>query len=161
MHRPQLCFTLRRSAPVALVALAVVLATSCIKQRPIAPRPAAPEKVPETVTRMKPKSSTVAADAGFKTRPMDGVKQGGLSDAEPPDLSACSGDSDCVVVRYEHCCGSVKRGINKRHLQLYQAHNNWQVFDDNAVCGLMAPCKDDQRVTSARCASKKCVLIYP
>jgi hypothetical protein len=141
--------------------VAVALAAGCIKLRPPPPRAPEKEKAPEIVTRLKDDSKAAPAAGTNVARPLDGPQQGPLSDAEPPDLQRCSVDSDCVVVRYEHCCGSVKRGINKKYLQAYNAHNNWQVFDDVAVCGLMGPCKDDQRVQKARCERAKCALIYP
>lgn len=67
------------------------------------------------------------------------------------DLNFCQRDSDCVVVPYSHCCGSTKTAINKRYLDAYNAHPEWQVFNDPATCAVIGVCRDDSNVTDAVC----------
>ena len=71
---------------------------------------------------------------------------------EPADLTACKQDADCVIVPYSHCCGSTKRAINKADLSSYNAHPEWQKFDNAAQCAVMGACVPDKDITNVRCA---------
>jgi hypothetical protein len=66
-------------------------------------------------------------------------------------VSHCSKDSDCVLVPFQHCCGSTKKAINKRHRALYEKHPEWQKFNDPAKCAVMGMCVSDKDVTKAEC----------
>jgi hypothetical protein len=71
---------------------------------------------------------------------------------EPASLTSCVKDDDCIIVPYSHCCGSTKRAINKTEQENYQAHPEWQKFDDVSKCAVMGACVTDKDVTKARCA---------
>jgi hypothetical protein len=73
-----------------------------------------------------------------------------FADVEEQDLSVCLKDSDCIVVQYQHCCGSTKRAINKKYLDLYNSKPEWQTFD-GAGCEFIGICPDDSYVTDATC----------
>jgi hypothetical protein len=80
------------------------------------------------------------------------------------DLGRCTDDSECIVVPYDHCCGATKRAINAAHLDEYERHPEWQVFDDPATCAVIGLCPDDTDVESAVCEGAPdghCVMVYP
>jgi hypothetical protein len=67
------------------------------------------------------------------------------------DLAFCEGDADCIVVPYDHCCGSTKRAINKDYLNTYNDHSEWQMFNDPTTCAVIGACRDDTNLDSALC----------
>ncbi|MBN2196009.1 MAG: hypothetical protein JW751_24540 [Polyangiaceae bacterium] len=79
-------------------------------------------------------------------------------------LDDCGGDAECIVVPYDHCCGATRRAINSAYAALYQAHPEWQIFDDPGACSVLGACQDDSRVTAAICTGEPagfCELVFP
>lgn len=85
-----------------------------------------------------------------------------LDRIEEQDIDICRSDFDCIVVPYNHCCGSTKRAIDKKYLELYQSKPEWQTFKGS--CHLMGLCPDDSHVTQAACERRnetsRCLLKY-
>lgn len=77
------------------------------------------------------------------------------------ELADCGSDADCTVVPYAHCCGATKRAINADFVDAYEAHPEWQRFDDPATCAVVGVCADDSAVTEARCEAGACALVFP
>jgi hypothetical protein len=77
------------------------------------------------------------------------------------DINVCLDNVDCIVVPYSHCCGSTKRAIHARFLDAYNAHPEWQVFNDPGPCAVIGACRSDSEVTEARCNNGFCSLVYP
>ena len=80
------------------------------------------------------------------------------------DLDQCAQTSDCIVVAYSHCCGATKRAINSAYEAAYDAHPEWQVFNDPATCAVIGACMDDSAVTEATCSDAPdgyCQLVFP
>ena len=94
--------------------------------------------------------------------PGDSTEDVNVTEVEEQDLSTCRNDSDCIVVPYEHCCGSTKRAINEKYLNIYNSNPEWQVY--NGSCHLMGVCADDSYVTEAICEKQddvmRCELKY-
>lgn len=81
------------------------------------------------------------------------------------DIDVCQDDGDCLVVKYQHCCGATKRAINREYLEEYNNHPEWQSFFDAAVCARIGVCPDDAQVSQAKCEvydeqTKRCRLQY-
>lgn len=80
------------------------------------------------------------------------------------DIDLCNEDSDCIIVKYSHCCGLTKKAINKNFADEYYKHENWQKFDDPEVCSIIGRCPDDSKVNSTECkdmdGKKRCSLKY-
>lgn len=85
---------------------------------------------------------------------------------EPPELTSCEEDVDCLIVPYANCCGATRRAINSAQEEQYKQHKVWQ-SDFGSECAKMGVCPDDSEVVQARCAREenkpkgKCELIYP
>lgn len=77
------------------------------------------------------------------------------------DIVKCAKDSDCVIVPYKHCCGSTKKAINKKFLDLYNKTPQWQKFDNQNLCAVMGACVSDEKVKEAKCGVGQCYLRYP
>lgn len=82
------------------------------------------------------------------------------------ELNLCSSDSDCVVVSYNHCCGSTKRAINKEYISEYNNNPEWQKYDNPETCAMIGICAEDSDVDFAECddlddGTKRCQLVYP
>ena len=79
---------------------------------------------------------------------------------QPADLDRCKRDSDCVVVRHIHCCGTTKKSINVKYFKSYNAHPAWQ-RTDGEICAVIGQCLPNDDVTKARCdlvgTTKRCV----
>jgi|GEM_PF-6264161 len=86
------------------------------------------------------KYTAVCTDEGCESEEMTAEK-----------VDHCSKDSDCILVPYQHCCGSTKKAINRLHKALYEAHPEWQRFDDPGKCAVMGLCPSDSGVTKAKC----------
>ncbi len=91
---------------------------------------------------------------------------GGSATITEAELADCSWDEDCTIVTYDHCCGSTRRAINAAHVATYEAHPEWQVFDDPATCAVIGACPDDSAVVAAWCyragaAQGTCQLVWP
>lgn len=59
---------------------------------------------------------------------------------------------------------SGQRAINSAYLEAYEAHPEWQVFDDPDVCAMIGLCMDDSQVESAACSGAPdgtCELVFP
>lgn len=94
-----------------------------------------------------------------------GPATGGGGGGEPP-LSSCVAGDVCLVVPYDHCCGATKRAINDVYLVEYEAHPEWQSYNDPAACALIGACRDDQDVVEAWCrpdglGAGTCELVFP
>ena len=76
------------------------------------------------------------------------------------DLARCAQDSECIIVAYSHCCGSTKRAINSANEAAYNAHPEWQIFDDPGTCATIGLCPDDTNVTEALCAEGLCTMVF-
>lgn len=79
------------------------------------------------------------------------------------EIDICKQNSDCIVVPYDHCCGSTKRAINKKYKTIYFTKPSWQKFI--GPCHLMGICPNDSKVTEATCENyddnqMKCKLKY-
>jgi hypothetical protein len=91
------------------------------------------------------------------------VKQEPIED-EKQLAKGCTENTDCMVVDYSHCCGSTKRAINKKYLDAYESHPEWQTFN-GSLCAVMGMCRPDQNVKTAVCeeysnGDKECALEY-
>jgi hypothetical protein len=63
-----------------------------------------------------------------------------------------------------HCCGATKRAINSIWLDAYDAHPEWQFFDDPVTCAVIGACMDDSNVEAAVCEGMpdgRCRLVFP
>lgn len=69
------------------------------------------------------------------------------------EINVCQVDEDCIVVPYHHCCGAIKRAINKKWLDAYKASSTLQKFDNPSLCAIIGKCADDSNVTSSACVS--------
>jgi hypothetical protein len=78
------------------------------------------------------------------------IKIEDYTNVKESEIDICEQSSDCVVVPYDHCCGSTKRAINKKYKTLYITKPSWQKFMDSG-CHLMGICPDDSKVTEAFC----------
>jgi hypothetical protein len=91
-----------------------------------------------------------------------GKPTNGCSTIDESEIDICEKDSDCIVVSYDHCCGSTKRAINKKYKILYFVKKDWQSF--SGPCHLMGICPDDSEVTEAICKTHdgqmRCGLKY-
>lgn len=81
--------------------------------------------------------------------------------AKEVDITQCKSDSDCVIVPYSHCCGSTKKAINKKFLDLYKKTKAWQKFDDPQTCAVVGACMSDAKVKEAKCEAGQCQLRFP
>lgn len=86
------------------------------------------------------------------------LNQGGTSvgfeefgGVEERDIVVCEKDSDCIIVPYEHCCGSTKRAINRKYVELYFSKPEWHKFFDSGLCAVIGRCASDTSVTKAAC----------
>lgn len=76
------------------------------------------------------------------------------------NLESCNSDQECIIVNYNHCCGSTKRSINKDYLIQYNSHPEWQVFNNQSICELIGQCLQDTNVTQSKCVDSRCQLVY-
>mgnify|MGYP003971964845 CR=1 FL=1 len=76
------------------------------------------------------------------------------------NISSCSINKDCLIVPYNHCCGSTKRAINKKYLDEYNAHPEWQKFNDVQACSIIGQCPDDSNINKTECKNGMCNLNY-
>ena len=96
-------------------------------------------------------ADTAIADAGEDSG-------SGLTEGQ---LAACEAGDDCIVVPYSHCCGSTRRAINAANQAEYEAHPEWQEFNDPDACAVIGACMDDTHLNAAECdvAQGQCVLV--
>ncbi len=80
------------------------------------------------------------------------------------DIDICDNDTDCIIVPYQHCCGSTKKAINKMYLKHYEEHPEWQTFKNPIVCQMMGFCPEDTDVEKSSCqtveSAKRCRLVF-
>ena len=76
-------------------------------------------------------------------------------------IDECTTDAECIVVPYDHCCGSTKRAINADHRDEYDAHPAWQSYHEED-CAVMGACQLAADVTEATCdPGGTCRLVFP
>lgn len=75
------------------------------------------------------------------------------------NITKCAVNSDCIIVNYEDCCAS-KKAINKKYLDEYNNHPEWQKASKERMelCVVME-CDDETRgLDYTKCENNKCVL---
>lgn len=74
------------------------------------------------------------------------------------DLNRCRTNNDCIIVPYQHCCGSTKKAINKKYLSDYNKNPEWQKFN-KPVCANIGMCAPDDQVKKTKCEAGFCHLV--
>jgi hypothetical protein len=140
--------TLRALTVTSFVTLTSGLLVSCGSRGP---------SVESTPSLQKPATEQTDGELQETVKP-DGSEPAGPEDGITEELiTACTDSSQCVIVAYDHCCGSTKRAINVKFKAAYDAHPSWQSYH-RADCSLMGPCLPDRDVTEASCEQGQCGL---
>lgn len=77
------------------------------------------------------------------------------------EITVCKQNSDCIVVPYSHCCGSTKKAINKKYLEIYNQNKEWQKLNNAGLCAVIGQCLSDKNVNEAKCEAERCQLRHP
>jgi len=72
-------------------------------------------------------------------------------------LNVCEQDSDCIYIRYNHCCVSF-RSINRKYVDDYNAHPEWQGVDRETCIDI--PCEPTALFEEIDTESSTCIRDY-